>query len=310
MSPPPFAGDLAAVQSEMEDLVTEGGPCVGAAAASSTCPESHELALPGSSLLTIVNSPYDPSWGTTCQVEPEDPVPAPCQLGVPAQNAAAGLALVGDSHAGQWASTLDVIARDEQWNVQMQVKSSCLPTAGDVHATWATDPMTESCRAWGRDVRTTLAGDPDIDVIVMSGIVRDYASADPDGVVAQLRELWAGWVDAGKQVVVMADPPFLDRGPLPECLAAAATTRDPCAARADAVRTPDPLVEAAAGQEGVTLIDLTDVVCDPRRCHAVVGGIPVYADQNHLLQYFARTLAPLAAEQLATVPGLAGGQAR
>ena len=70
------------------------------------------------------------------------------------------------------------------------------------------------------------------------------------------------------------------------------------------------MVTAAAGQDGVTLIDLTDVVCDKRRCHAVVGGMPVYGDQNHLLQYFARTLAPLVAQRLGAVRGLAGGQGR
>ncbi|MBD3923751.1 acyltransferase [Nocardioides cavernae] len=302
--------DLQAVQAEMEELVADGGPCVGAAATASGCPDSHELAVAGSSLLTIVNSPYTPTWGTTCQVEPEDPDPSPCEFGVPKQEAVQRLALVGDSHAGQWASTLDTIARERGWNVEMQVKSSCLPTTGDVHASWGTEPMIASCRAWSHQVRTALADDPDIDVIVMSGIARDYASADPDGVVEQLRELWAGWVEAGKQVVVMADPPYLGRGPVPECLAEASTRPDPCAALAAVVRTPDPLVVAAAGQDGVTVVDLTDVVCDHRRCHAVVGGMPVYGDQNHLLQYFARTMAPLVAKRLATVPGLDQPQGR
>ena len=308
--PTTVAGDLHAVQADMEDLVIDGGPCVGAAATASSCPDSHELALAGSALLTIVNSPYTPTWGTTCQVEPEDPESNPCEFGVPKQDAVQRLTLVGDSHAGHWASTLDTIARERGWNVEMQVKSSCLPTSGDAHASWGTEPMIASCRAWGREVRTALADDPGLDVIVMSGIARDYASADPAGVVEQLRDLWAGWVAAGKQVVVIADPPYLGRGPVPQCLAEASTTLDPCAARASVVRTPDPLMTAAAGQHGVTVVDLTDVVCDHRRCHAVVGGMPVYGDQNHLLQYFARTMAPLVAQRLATVPGLDAGQGR
>ena len=81
--PTTVAGDLHAVQADMEDLVIDGGPCVGAAATASSCPDSHELALAGSALLTIVNSPYTPTWGTTCQVEPEDPESSPCEFGVP-----------------------------------------------------------------------------------------------------------------------------------------------------------------------------------------------------------------------------------
>ncbi|WP_210649596.1 acyltransferase family protein [Nocardioides sp. SYSU D00065] len=302
--PTTVAEDLEDVQEQMEALVVRGGECVGAAAASSTCPDSHELTISNSSLLTIVNSPYYPGWGGTCQVEPDDPRPAPCEFGVPSEEAHHRLALVGDSHAGHWAAPLDVIARERGWNVTMHVKSSCLPAPGDIHAAWASEPMIASCRDWGDDVRSSLTADRDLDVIVMSGISRDYVSSGEGGVVGDLRALWAEWVDAGKQVVVLADPPALGQGPVPECLAAASTTRDPCATPAEVARTPDPLVEAARGQDGVTLVDLTDVVCDERRCHAVVGGIPVYADQNHLLQYFARTMAPLLDKELAVVPGL------
>lgn len=185
----------------------------------------------------------------------------------------------------------------------MQVKSSCLPTSGDLQASWGDEPMIDSCRRWSRTVVRSLTQDRDLEVIVMSGIARDYAS--PDGsAVRQLRDLWSGWVAAGKRVVVMADPPALGRGSLPECLAGARDSPDPCASPSAKVRTPDPLVQAARGQEGVTLIDLTDVVCDRKLCHAVVGGLPVFADQNHLLHYFVRTLVPRIESQMSEIPEL------
>jgi peptidoglycan/LPS O-acetylase OafA/YrhL len=308
--PTTVAGNLEEVQARLESLLEDGGPCVGAPAASRSCPDSHKLTIANSDLVNIVNSPYLPKWGGTCQVEPEDPQPAPCAFGVPREAAERRIALVGDSHAGHWASALDVVARERAWNVTMEVKSSCLPTPGDSHAGWATEPMIVSCKSWGDDVRAELSDDPAIDVIVMSGISRAYTSADADGTVAQLRQLWAQWVRAGKRVVVLADPPDLGRGPLPECLAGASSTQDPCAARTRDVLTPDPLVEAASGQDGVTLVDLTDVMCDSRRCHAVVGGIPVYGDDSHLLQYFARTMAPLLEDAMTDLPELSGTQGR
>ncbi len=231
--PTTVAGDLHAVQADMEDLVIDGGPCVGAAATASSCPDSHELALAGSALLTIVNSPYTPTWGTTCQVEPEDPESSPCEFGVPAEEAVQRLALVGDSHAGHWASTLDTIARERGWNVEMQVKSSCLPTSGDAHASWGTEPMIASCRAWGQrgpdGPRRRPGPRRDRDV----GHRSRLCQRDPAGVVEQLRDLWAGWVAAGKQVVVIADPPYLGRGPVPRVPRRGRRPRcDPCAARA------------------------------------------------------------------------------
>lgn len=74
--------------------------------------------------------------------------------------------------------------------------------------------------------------------------------------------------------------------------AAAATTTlvDPCAAPARTA-SPDPLMIAARGQSGVASWSAVPYLCDRLRCHSVVGGLPVYGDPNHLLQYVARTSA-------------------
>ena len=40
------------------------------------------------------------------------------------------------------------------------------------------------------------------------------------------------------------------------------------------------------------MIDLTDFYCDASKCPVVIGGVDVYADNNHLTVTFARTLAP------------------
>ncbi len=40
------------------------------------------------------------------------------------------------------------------------------------------------------------------------------------------------------------------------------------------------------------LVDFTDVYCDELKCDAVIGGVIVNRDENHLTNTFSRTLAP------------------
>jgi peptidoglycan/LPS O-acetylase OafA/YrhL len=295
--PQTVAGNLRDVQDRLEATVESGGRCVGAMAHRNGCADTHTLSVAAADLVTIENSPYLPAWGGTCQVEPEVDAPAPCEFGVPLAESRHRIALVGDSHAGHWAAPLDVVARQEGWNVVMQVKSSCSVVAGDWRAGWATDAMTESCRAWGRDVSREIADDPSIDVVVVSAISRSYVSGDADGGVSQMRRQWRRWVDAGKTVMVLGDPPDLGLGSLPECLGGTSETVDPCTAPRS-VASPDPLIKAARGQEGVVSWSPLPYLCDRDLCHSVVGGLPVYGDPSHLLQYFARTFAPPLREQI------------
>ena len=49
---------------------------------------------------------------------------------------------------------------------------------------------------------------------------------------------------------------------------------------------------AARRAEGAHEIDLTDFYCDKDTCPVVIGGVNVYADNNHLTVTYARTLGP------------------
>ena len=64
----------------------------------------------------------------------------------------------------------------------------------------------------------------------------------------------------------------------------------------------DPLIIAAATLRGtgVHLVDLTDRFCDAQSCYAVVGGIPVYYNADHLNLEYVRMLAPMIEASLGT----------
>jgi hypothetical protein len=106
------------------------------------------------------------------------------------------------------------------------------------------------------------------------------------------RQLWAPLVAAGIRVLVIRDlptPDYVD----PECVEQHGPDARECSmSRSAGVdRQPDPQVAAAQGMAGVTLLDLTDHLCNRRICPGVVGNILVYRD-NHLTDTFTLSLIP------------------
>src|SRR5690606_30528375 len=112
---------------------------------------------------------------------------------------------------------------------------------------------------------------------------------------AGYRETWAALAEAGKTVVVLADLPQMGVGDIPECVAKARSTVDPCTADTATALTTDPLLAAAEGQDGVLPVDLTGHFCDAELCHSVIGGFVAYGDANHMSSFFARSIAPFLA---------------
>jgi hypothetical protein len=80
-----------------------------------------------------------------------------------------------------------------------------------------------------------------------------------------------------------------------------------CAVPLAAAQPQDPLAAAArsARNSGVSLIDLTDHFCDSRDCYAVIGGVVVYFDTNHLNAEFSALLGPILGKSVAS-PGSRG----
>jgi hypothetical protein len=103
---------------------------------------------------------------------------------------------------------------------------------------------------------------------------------------------------AGIAVLVIRDVPGMSQA-VPTCLAA---NSDPPACdtpRSVAVQ-PEPLAGAATADTSglVSVWDPTDLLCDATMCHAVIGGLMVYRDDNHLAPPFTRTLAPVLADAI------------
>ena len=128
------------------------------------------------------------------------------------------------------------------------------------------------------------------------GIVMAMFDEDPNSTEKQYADLLDEWTAAGPDVLVIRDTPapWTPENEMPDCVAAHPKDFDACAGTPEDWISPDVLYDAATGSDNpqVSTIDLNDLMCTDESCPAVIGGVIVLCDYNHLSATYARTLAP------------------
>jgi len=222
-----------------------------------------------------------------------------CSFG--ARTASVRIALVGNSHAGQWLPALQRVANERRWRVTTYLASQC--AMADVAQSFDTPAYSDACRAWGRRTATRIAASHP-DLIVMTNRVSvpqagttSIAASEP-AYQSGIARFLGQWTDAGIPVLVLRDTPAPGDGgmqPIPDCVGA--HPRDYATAcsgpRSDWLPA-DPGFAAAQASASplVRTLDLTDRICPDATCQPVVGGVIVYFDASHLTATYATTLAP------------------
>jgi peptidoglycan/LPS O-acetylase OafA/YrhL len=210
------------------------------------------------------------------------------------------VALVGDSHAAQWTSPLADIAEARGWRLRTYTKSSC--PLGDFTVSFEERPYAQ-CTAWNRKMMTILTAPDRPDLVVTSNsqyLVHGASPADNARTLrGGFRRSWKRIVDAGAKVATLLDTPRPGMD-IADCVSANENRLTRCAvARSRAVNDEGAVYrDAAAKVPGVTVIDLNDAICPTDVCAAVIGGVLVYRDSNHLTDTYARTLGPRLQNQL------------
>ncbi len=224
-------------------------------------------------------------YAAGCFAQREEDKATGCEFGSPGGRFR--VALVGDSHAGQWFPALNAVAHQRGWRLTVYTKPSC----AFVPIMLGKKRPYEECYRWGQDLLEQLyASRPDL--VIVSHSVREIAYGASDKadsvrrIVLALRELWAGLVKQGIQVVAIRDTPTMPFN-VPECL----SKDDECAVdRAAAISDADPIVIAAREERSVALLDFTDAICGAHTCAPVVGNVLVWRDNEHLTATYATSL--------------------
>ncbi len=219
-----------------------------------------------------------------------------CHLG--SRNSAVRIALVGDSHANQYAGALDLIGKRHGYAVDVMAKGGCPLT----YAKRVQDQiLTKACVEWVRNtVRYLSSHRYQVIITTMkSGVTWQNGGSGVAGTKQLLQALEA----TGASVIYIKDNPQPITDVL-QCLRfSKSRENEACSvSRKDAVKL-QPAVRAIKqlASSRITLLNLDRVFCDSDTCQPVIGNIVVYRDDNHLTDTFAKTLAPNISAAIAEV---------
>jgi hypothetical protein len=241
-------------------------------------------------------------------VEPAEP-PFPCLFGVAPEDARGSVALVGDSHAAHWRGAIDVVAQRRHWAGVSLTSSGCPLTAAAIDA--PADRQAGCARVIDGIVRW-LGEHPEITRLFVSDhgsrVVPAEGRTERETQIEGFREAWRRLPRSIADVVVIRDAPW-SSARTTACIDRAIRRRQDagrvCALPRRLALRRDVQVLAARGfaERRVDVVDLTDLMCDAKRCYPVVGGALVHKDLGHLTATFAATMGPAMSRLLASAEG-------
>lgn len=208
------------------------------------------------------------------------------------------IALVGNSHAGQWLPMLQVLAKGHGWTITTFLASQC--NATDATLEFFSTTKDQGCLAYGRWVLDRTSGEA-FDLVITSERQSVRTKGDSwqetgptatAGYTSYLRK----WSDAGTNVLILRDTPYPGHtiSSVPDCLAQHRTNHAACDGTPESWHSSDALYGAATalGLPGITAIDPTPFLCTPTVCPAVIGTLIAYLDASHMTATYARSIAP------------------
>ncbi len=216
------------------------------------------------------------------------------------------IALVGNSHAGQWLPALQVLAKRNHWTITTFLASQC--NATDARLEFYVAAKIDGCLGYGRWVLGATGGHA-FDLVVTSE--RQSVNTQGDNWADTAAAARAGystylqrWSASGAKVLILRDTPFPGRF-IPDCLAAHPTNQPACAGTPADWRSRDPLFDAARqlALPGIETLDTTDFFCTDTACPAVIGSVVVYLDKSHMTATYSRSIAPFIEAQILAALG-------
>lgn len=296
---------LAQSQQTVQELIAGGSTsCLGAEAAAH--PEQCAAALHSPSLITELSEQWP--WGKV----DETCVPATTPLAGAKVNLicdysddaeATQVMLLGDSHAEHLLHAFTAIAAENNWQLNFSALGGCYPVVLPQHKI-TPELAASECQTYAASVTDFVAAtNPDMIFVVsasksQAAFTQGLSEVD---IIQNAAENFAAWADQGAQVTVLRDVPFAGQELGPGCVELNFAEATKCSALESEVLQRDYLHEATtaaaaahlgAQRERVRGLELSDLICQQGTCYGVIGGIPVYFDNDHIARSFAKSMAP------------------
>lgn len=207
------------------------------------------------------------------------------------------VALVGNSHAGQWLAPLMKMAGENNLRITTYLASTC--NATETRLQYGGAETADNCHRWGQDVLKATSGDAyDLVITTQRNVLPAEGHSADDSYQAWFdgyRSYLERWASAKTNLLVLHDTPFpgATLEDVPECLAQNEDDPDACSGAADTWIPEDPLFDAAGDVAGVERATLNEYICEPSRCRSVVGAAIVYFDESHLTETYSASMSPV-----------------
>jgi peptidoglycan/LPS O-acetylase OafA/YrhL len=205
------------------------------------------------------------------------------------------VALVGNSHAGQWLPALQVLAKKHGWTITTYLASQCNVT--DAALEFYSSAKSTGCTTYGAWVKSQVQGKA-FDLVFWSErqsvtTKGDSWSATEAAAVAGYTPLLQALSAAGTNVLVVQDTPFPGSS-IPDCLALHTTNEPACNGTPATWAWMNPLYDTAVSLAlpGISTMESHAYLCTATVCPAVIGSLVAYFDGSHMTATYARTLAP------------------
>ena len=196
--------------------------------------------------------------------------------------------LFGDSHAHQWLSALDEIAKARGWELHVITQSGC-PVPDIAPRDGETARFSQSfCRQWRDQQIDRIIGMKPSAVIVSS---MNFYIPQRD----EILDAWSVSLDrlaaSGAPLVYIRDTPYPKKS-IPECISSELANWSACAFQlTDRV---DPVITGSLQKvlPAIDIVDMNGYLCDGTTCPAVRNGILLYRDDSHLSNTAVVALTP------------------
>jgi peptidoglycan/LPS O-acetylase OafA/YrhL len=224
-----------------------------------------------------------------------------CPLGY--QSGAVSVLLVGDSHAAQYRSSVDLAAQALGLRAESIVKGGC---AFSLQSRVNDSVLTNSCKQWVANVLNRIR-QKHYDLVITSSLAgvswAQSGSSEPSS--AGFSKLWKEIVASGSNVLAIKDNPK-PIGNLVRCLESnGAKAVASCSNSKSKAFSDDPLPKAVASlnNDRVQLADFDHIFCN-KVCEPVIGNVLVYRDDNHLTNTFAKSMQFLVFKAIAQIQNI------
>lgn len=193
------------------------------------------------------------------------------------------LVVVGDSHAEQWLGAIEPMAREQNWKVVSLLLGGCTYSVGFEGGFTACNEFNAAATEYIQELH------PDA---VFTVATRAHPEDPQDTVVSGLANAANLLLREGIPLVGIRDNPRFTFNMM-ECVELNGEDSSTCnPPRSKTISSVPPFDKLRMAAPEINLMDVTDLICLPDTCPAVIGNTRVYLDGNHLTETYVASMLP------------------